>query len=119
VLYIADGGGFVGLGAVAGDGGAVVAEVDVGLVAGDALAGDPGALEAADELFGFAREHGAYDGFDSAWDGVGHCAGAFLTGVSGYPKRGWGGFPGSIFLCGRVVVFTGGFAENGVLIVVF
>ncbi len=52
-------GGVVGLGAVAGDGGAVVAEVDVGLEAGDALAGDAGALEAADELFGFAGEHGA------------------------------------------------------------
>ena len=48
-------GGVVGLGAVAGDGGAVVAEVDVGLEAGDALAGDAGALEAADELFGSCR----------------------------------------------------------------
>ena len=47
-------GGVVGLGAVAGDGGAVVAEVDVGFEAGDALAGDAGALEAADEFFGFS-----------------------------------------------------------------
>ena len=47
-------GGVVGLGAVAGDGGAVVAEVDVGFEAGYALAGDAGALEAADEFFGFA-----------------------------------------------------------------
>jgi len=54
---------------VAGDGGAVVAEVDVGLVAGDALAGDAGALEAADELFGLAGEHGADDDFDSSRGG--------------------------------------------------
>ena len=46
--------GIMGLRAVAGDGGAVVAEVDVGLEAGDTLAGDTGALEAANELFGFA-----------------------------------------------------------------
>ncbi len=58
--------GVVGLRAVAGDGGAVVAEVDVGFEAGYALAGDAGALEAADELFGFAGEHGADDDFDSA-----------------------------------------------------
>jgi hypothetical protein len=51
---------------VAGDGGAVIAEVDVGLEAGYTLAGDAGALEAADELFGFAGEHGAGDDFDSA-----------------------------------------------------
>ena len=55
-----------GSASVAGDGGAVVAEVDVGLVAGDALAGDAGALEAADELFGFAGEHGAGDDFEAA-----------------------------------------------------
>jgi hypothetical protein len=67
--------GIVGLGAVAGDGGAVVAEVDVGLEAGDALAGDAGAFEAADELFGFAGEHGAGDYFDAAWGGaIGHAA---------------------------------------------
>ena len=64
-----DDGGLVGLRAVAGDGGAVVAEVDVGLVAGDALAGDAGTLEAADQLFGFAGEHGAGDDFNAAWDG--------------------------------------------------
>jgi len=80
MLNVGDSAGFVGLGAVAGDGGAVVAEVDVGLVAGDALACDAGALEAADEFFGFAGEHGANDGFDSAWDGVGHCAEAFVCG---------------------------------------
>ena len=39
-----DDGGVVGVGAVAGDGGAVVAEVDVGLEAGYALAGDAGAF---------------------------------------------------------------------------
>ena len=60
--------------AVAGDGSAVVAKVDVGLVAGDVLAGDAGALEAADEFLGLAGEHGAgYDfdsaDFDSAWGG--------------------------------------------------
>jgi hypothetical protein len=69
VFGVDDGAGFVGVGAVAGDGGAVVAEVDVGLVAGYALAGDAGALEAADEFFGFAGEHGACDDFDSAWGG--------------------------------------------------
>ena len=65
----------MGLGAVAGDGGAVIAEIDVGLVAGDALLGDAGALEAADELLGFAGEHGAGDDFDAAgcaWYGWGH-----------------------------------------------
>jgi len=62
---------FMGLGAVRGDGRAVVAEVDVGLEAGDALAGDAGALEAADELFGLAREHGAGDDFEDAGDGRG------------------------------------------------
>jgi len=61
-----DGGGFVGLGAVRGDGRAVVAEVDVGLEARHALAGDAGALEAADQLFGLAREHGAGDDFEDA-----------------------------------------------------
>ena len=59
-------GSVVGLGAVAGDGGAVIAEVDVGFEAGYALAGDAGALEAADELFGFAGEHGAGDDFNAA-----------------------------------------------------
>jgi hypothetical protein len=52
----------------------VVAEVDVGLEAGYALAGDAGALEAADELFGFAGEHGAGDDFHAAGDGRGHWA---------------------------------------------
>ena len=46
--------GVVGLRAVAGDGGAMVAEVDVGFEASYSLAGDAGALEATDELFGFA-----------------------------------------------------------------
>ncbi len=64
-----DGHGLVGLRGVRGDGGAVVAEVDVGLVAGDALAGDAGALEAADELLGLAGEHGAGDDFEHAWGG--------------------------------------------------
>ena len=67
-------GGVVGLGAVAGDGGAMVAEVDVRFEAGYALTGDPGSLEAADELFGFAGEHGADDDFDSAGDGWCHAA---------------------------------------------
>jgi hypothetical protein len=63
------------VGAVAGDGSAVVAEVDVGLETGYALASDAGALEAADELFGFAGEHGAGDHFDAAWGGaIGHAA---------------------------------------------
>jgi hypothetical protein len=68
-------GGVVGLGAVAGDGGAVVAEVDVGFEAGDALAGDAGALETANELLGLAGEHGTDDDFDPSWSGaVGHSA---------------------------------------------
>ena len=64
-----DGHGFVSLRGVRGDGGAVVAEVDVGLVDRDALAGDAGALEAADELLGLAGEHGAGDDFEHAWAG--------------------------------------------------
>ena len=45
---------------------AVVAEVDVGFVAGDALAGDTRALEAADQLFGLDGDHGAGDDFEQA-----------------------------------------------------
>jgi len=59
----------------------VVTEVDVGLVAGDALASDAGALEAADELFGFAGEHGAGDDFNTAGYGEGHLCGAFAWGI--------------------------------------
>ena len=84
------GAGFVGLVAVAGDGGAVVAEVDVGLEAGYALAGDAGALEAADELFGFAGEHGPGDDFEAAGGGCGHVRRA-LFGWSLAILNGWGG----------------------------
>jgi len=56
----------MGLRAVAGDGGAVVAEIDVRLVAGDTLTGDPGTLEASDQLFGLSGEHGAGDHLDAA-----------------------------------------------------
>jgi hypothetical protein len=94
--------GVMGLGAVAGYGRAVVAEIDVGLEAGDALAGDAGAFEAADEFFGFAGEHGAGDDFDTAW---GCC-------------RHWEMVPGLvvdfwvlIFLAGGVV-FCWGFCEK-------
>ena len=104
-------GGVVGLGAVAGDGGAVVAEVDVGFEAGYALAGDAGALEAADELFGFAGEHGAGDDFDSGrGGGVGHSAM-----VMGLVVDFWV----LIFLAWWSGVFAGGFAKNGVQDVVF
>jgi hypothetical protein len=99
-------GGVVGVGAVAGDGGAVVAEVDVGLEAGYALAGDAGALEAADELFGFAGEHGAGDDFDAAWGGaIGHAAM-----VLGFVVDFWG----LILLAWWSGVFAGGFEKNGV-----
>ncbi len=56
----------VGLRAVRRDRGAVVAEVDVGLEACDPLTRDAGALQAADELFALAGEHGAGDHFDAA-----------------------------------------------------
>src|ERR1700733_12111774 len=119
MFNVGDGGRFVGVRAVAGDRGAVIAEIDVGFVAGYALAGDAGALQAADEFLGFAGEHGAYDGFDSAWDGVGHYAEAFVR-VSGYPKRGARWISGTqFFLWGEIVVFAGGFAGNSVLSVVF
>jgi hypothetical protein len=114
--------GFVGLVAVAGDGGAVVAEVDVGLEAGYALAGNAGAFEAADELFGFAGEHGPGDDFETAWSDVGHFSeGAF--GVSGYPKRVgrwifWVKFWRNFSATGKCV-FTGGFGGIGVQNVVF
>ena len=90
-------------GAVAGDGGAVVAEVDVGFEAGDALAGDAGTLEAADELFGFAGEHGAGDDFDAAGGGVGHfeMVKGIVCGFSGVNCLAW--WSG---------VFTGGFAKK-------
>jgi hypothetical protein len=83
VLDRSDGSCLVGLCAVAGDGGPVVAEVDVRLVAGDALAGDAGALEAADELFALAREHGAGDDFEDA--------GGWRCGVHGWVDRKWVG----------------------------
>ena len=89
-LDVGYGAGVVGLVAVTGDGGAVVAEVYVGLETGYALAGDAGTLEAADELFGFAREHGASDDFETAWDGSGH----FLRSLCGWSVailNGWGG----------------------------
>ena len=58
--------GVVRLRAMAGDGGAVVAEIDVGLVTGDALAGDAGSLESADEFLRFTGKHGACDDLDAA-----------------------------------------------------
>jgi hypothetical protein len=64
--------GVVGLRVVGRDGGAVVAEVDVGLIAGHALAGDAGALEAADQLFGLAGKHGAGDDFEDSGSGGVH-----------------------------------------------
>src|SRR5258706_8385736 len=85
-------GGVVGVGAVAGNGGAVVAEVDVGFEAGYALTGDAGALEAADELFGFAGEHGACDDFDSAGGGAtGHAAMVLGIVVDFWGLIFWGG----------------------------
>lgn len=62
--------GLVGVRGVRGDGGAEVAEVDIRLVTGDALAGDAGALEAADQLLGLAGEHGAGDDFEDAGGGL-------------------------------------------------
>jgi hypothetical protein len=104
-------GGVVGLGAVAGDGGAVVAEVDVGFEAGYALAGDAGALEAADELFGFSGEHGAYDDFDPARGrAVGHPAMVMGSVVD---------FWVFIFFAWWSGVFAGGFEKNRVQNVVF
>ena len=101
----------MGLGAVAGDGGAMVAEVDVGFEAGDALAGDAGSLEAADELFGFAGEHGAGDDFDSAGGGaIDHWAM-----VMGLVVDYWGVIFFGVVEC----VFAGGFEKNKVQNVVF
>jgi len=57
---------------VTGDGGAVIAKIDVRFEAGDALAGDPRALQAADQLFGLSREHGAGDDLDAAGRDCGH-----------------------------------------------
>jgi hypothetical protein len=96
---------------VAGDGGAVVAEVDVGLEAGYALAGDAGSLEAADELFGLAGEHWAGDDFDSAGGGaIDHWAM-----VMGLVVDYWE----LIFLAWWSGVFAGGFEKNGVQNMVF
>ena len=67
-------GGVVGVGAVRRDGRAMVAEIDVRFEAGDALPGDAGSLEAANELFRFAREHGSGDDFDPARGGCCHWA---------------------------------------------
>ncbi len=88
------GAGLVGLVAVAGDGGAVVAEVDVGLEADDTLAGDAGALEAAEVM-------------TSRRPGVGLVMGslAILNGCGG-------GYFVRNFLLWRNGVFAGGFAEN-------
>ena len=65
-LDVGDGDGLMRLRRVRGDRCAVVAEVDIGLEAGDSLAGDAGSLEAADKLLGFAGEHGADDEFETA-----------------------------------------------------
>ena len=42
-----------------------IARVDGRLVNFDALTGNAGALQAADEFFGFSREHGAANHFDA------------------------------------------------------
>jgi hypothetical protein len=88
----------------------VVAKVDVGLEAGYALAGDAGALEAADELFGFAGEHRAGDDFHAAGDGRGHWVMVLGLVVD---------FGGLIFSARRSGVFAGGFGKNCVQNVVF
>jgi hypothetical protein len=88
----------------------MVAEVDVGLEAGYALTGDAGALEAADELFGFAGEHGASDDFHAPGDGRGHSAMVLGMVVD---------FWGLIFMAWRSGVFAGGLAKSGVQNVVF
>ena len=82
VLGGGDRGCLVCLRAVRGDCRAVVAEVDVGLEAGHALAGDASALEAADQLFGFAGEHRAGNDFETAGCGRGHSLGAFADDLS-------------------------------------
>lgn len=76
----------MGLGAMAGDCRAMVAKIDVGLKAGDALAGDTRSLESADQFLGFSGKHGACDDLDAAWCGSGHGAGAASCcgGVVGY-----------------------------------
>ena len=66
VRGVGDGDCLVGLRAVRGDRGAVIAEVDVGLEAGNPLVRDPGALEAADKLFALAGKHGAGNDFNPA-----------------------------------------------------
>ena len=71
VFDVGDGRGLVGLRAVRGDRAAVVAEIDVGLEAGDALAGDARSLKAADQLFALARKHGADNDFEDAGRGDG------------------------------------------------
>ena len=109
----------MGLGAVAGDGGAVVAEVDVGFEAGDALAGDAGSFEAADELFGFAGEHGAGDDFDAAGGGGGHAESLSVGSVA--MVNGCGRWINLTEFSFGVVerVFAGGFAKGGAQDVVF
>ena len=95
---------------MAGDGGAVVTKVDVRFEAGNTLAGDSGAFEAADEFFGFAGEHGAGDDFNTAWNWCCH-----LAMVTGLVVDFWG----LIFSVRVRGVFAGGFAKNGVQRVVF
>ena len=96
----------MGLGAVRGDGRAVVAEVDVRLEAGDALAGDARALEAADQLFALARKHRAGDDFEDAGGG-GHWSFGNGNGVGG-------GFLGVIFFWrGGVAFLLGVLREMG------
>lgn len=104
--------GVMGLRAVAGDGGAVVAEVDVGLEAADSLAGDAGSLEAANELLGFAGEHGAGDDFEAAGGGCGHVRRALFGWSFGYPKRLGRWIIWSNFLVWWKGVFAGGFAKS-------
>lgn len=67
-----DGRGIVGLRGVAGDGRAVITQIDVGFEAGYTLSGDAGSLEPADQLFRFSGEHGTGDDFKTAGSRDGH-----------------------------------------------
>ena len=70
VFDVGNGGGVVSLSVVTGDGGAVIAEIDIRFEADHPLAGDAGALEPADEFFALAGEHWAGNDFEYAGGGL-------------------------------------------------
>jgi hypothetical protein len=74
-----DGRGIVRLRGVAGDRGAVIAQINIWFEAGYSLTGDASPLETANQLFRFSGEHGTGDDFKTAGSRDGHSYGRSLV----------------------------------------